>query len=56
VNDRMLGEARAAGSAGCCFYRVLGFETIGHRPFTVGAMVCDAFVMSLALYSRASSG
>jgi hypothetical protein len=21
------------------FYRKLGFETIGHRPFTVGTMV-----------------
>ena len=45
----MLDQARAAGSAGCCFYRRLGFETIGHRPFTVGTVVYDDFVMSLAL-------
>jgi ribosomal protein S18 acetylase RimI-like enzyme len=31
------------------FYRRLGFETIGHRSFTVGTMVCDDYVMSLAL-------
>jgi hypothetical protein len=49
VDDRMLGQAGAAGSAGCCFYRRLGFETIGYRPFTVGTMVCADFVMSLAL-------
>ena len=31
------------------FYQRLGFETIGHRPFTVGTVVYDDFVMSLSL-------
>jgi hypothetical protein len=39
-----------SGNAGAAaFYRRLGFEAIGHRPFTVGTTVCADFVMSLAL-------
>jgi diamine N-acetyltransferase len=31
------------------FYQSLGFETIGHRSFTVGTKVCDDLVMSRVL-------
>jgi ribosomal protein S18 acetylase RimI-like enzyme len=46
---RLLLGVYSENPAAIAFYRRLGFETIGHRPFAVGATVCDDYVMSLAL-------
>ena len=46
---RLLLGVYSENASAIAFYRRLGFETIGHRPFTVGTMVCDDYVMSLAL-------
>jgi ribosomal protein S18 acetylase RimI-like enzyme len=46
---RLLLGVYSENASAIAFYRRLGFETIGHRPFTVGTVVCDDFVMSLAL-------
>ena len=46
---RLLLGVYSENPAAIAFYRRLGFETIGHRPFTVGATVCDDYVMSLPL-------
>jgi len=46
---RLLLGVYSENPAAIAFYRRLGFETIGHRPFTVGATVCDDYVMSLRL-------
>jgi ribosomal protein S18 acetylase RimI-like enzyme len=46
---RLLLGVYSENAAAIGFYRRLGFETIGHRSFTVGATVCDDLVMSLVL-------
>jgi len=46
---RLLLGVYSENAGAIAFYRRLGFETIGHRPFTVGTMVCDDFIMSLVL-------
>ena len=46
---RLLLGVYSENAGAIAFYQRLGFETIGHRPFTVGTMVYDDFVMSLAL-------
>ena len=46
---RLLLGVYSENPAAIAFYHRLGFETIGHRPFTVGATVCDDYVMSLRL-------
>jgi len=46
---RLLLGVYSENTAAIGFYRRLGFETIGHRSFTVGATVCDDLVMSLVL-------
>jgi len=46
---RLLVGVYPENAAAVGFYRRLGFETIGHRSFTVGATVCDDLVMSLVL-------
>ena len=46
---RLLLGVYSENAAAIRFYRRLGFETIGHRSFTVGATVCDDLVMSLVL-------
>jgi ribosomal protein S18 acetylase RimI-like enzyme len=46
---RVLLGVYSENAAAIGFYRRLGFETIGHRSFTVGATVCDDLVMSLVL-------
>ena len=46
---RLLLGVYSENPAAIAFYHRLGFETIGHRPFTVGATVCDDYVMSLQL-------
>ena len=46
---RLLLGVYSENAGAIAFYQRLGFETIGHRPFTVGTVVYDDFVMSLAL-------
>jgi diamine N-acetyltransferase len=46
---RLLLGVYSENADAIAFYRRLGFETIGHRSFTVGTMVCDDLVMSLVL-------
>jgi ribosomal protein S18 acetylase RimI-like enzyme len=46
---RLLLGVYSENAAAIGFYRRLGFETIGHRSFTVGATVCDDLGMSLVL-------
>ena len=46
---RLLLGVYSENAAAIRFYRRLGFETIGHRSFTVGTTVCDDLVMSLVL-------
>jgi len=46
---RLLLGVYSENSDAIGFYRRLGFETIGHRSFTVGTTVCDDLVMSLVL-------
>jgi ribosomal protein S18 acetylase RimI-like enzyme len=46
---RLLLGVYSENAGAIAFYQRLGFGTIGHRPFTVGTMVYDDFVMSLAL-------
>jgi len=46
---RLLLGVYSENARAIAFYQRLGFETIGHRPFTVGTMIYDDFVMSLVL-------